>query len=443
MAFLLAAAFAPAQTALPRAGTTNPTEPLLPPPRPQPAAPPTAGSSLPPLAPPSVVLPEGGAVLPDGDVCPEPSWRLCGAPGRFYVGAEYLLWWTKGQQLPPLVTTGSTADTVPGALGQPSTVGLIGGKTFEDQVRSGARFTAGFWFNPAQTIGVEGSVFFLQPHSTDVVASSDGSTLLARPFFSVGPVTPPGGTQQELSQEDALLVATPGASSGSVRVSTSNRFWGAEANGRVALCGDCFYRVDLLAGFRYLQLKDSLSIVAVSDTIPPSGPTTVTDAFRTNDRFYGVQIGAALDFWRGPWFVDFRGKLALGPISRTVAIDGSTTFSSGGITFTQPGGLFAQPGTIGNHTNVDFGVVPEVGVRAGYQINRYLRAYLGYSLIYLARNVAQPGDQIDRAVNVTLIPALRQGPFAAQSLADLHPSFAFINTDYWAQGFQFGIELDF
>jgi hypothetical protein len=357
------------------------------------------------------------------------------------VGAEYLLWWTKGQQLPPLVITGSTADPVPGALGQPGTMGLIGDKTVEDQVRSGARFTAGVWITQAQTIGLEGSVFFLQPHSTHAAASSDGSTLLARPFFSVGPVTLPDGTQQDLSQEDALLLATPGVSSGSVHVSTSNRFWGAEANARVALCGDCFYRVDLLAGFRYLELKDALTIVSSSDTIPPSGPTIVTDAFHTNDRFYGAQIGAAVDFWRGAWFLDFRGKVALGPISRTAAIAGSTTFSASGLTV--PGGLFAQPGNIGDHTSVDFGVVPELGVQAGYQINRYLRAYIGYSLLYLARNVAQPGVQIDRAVNVTQIPALGLGPFAAQSLADLHPSFSFQNTDFWAQGFQFGIELNF
>jgi hypothetical protein len=364
---------------------------------------------------------------------------LCGAPGRFYAGAEYLLWWTKGQQLPALVTTGSTADSVPGALGQPSTVELIGNSVVGDNVRSGARFTAGLWLNQAQTIGAEGSVFFLQPHSTQIVASSDGLTLLARPFFAVGTVTLPDGTQQQMSQEDALLIASPGTTFGNVRVSTSNRFWGAEANARLNLCGDCFYRLDLLAGFRYLELKDQLSIVSVSDTIPPSGPTTVSDTFNTINRFYGGQLGAVMDFCRGRWFLDFRGKLALGAISRVAAIDGSTTFTSGGSITVVPGGLFAQPTNIGTHTSAAFSVVPEVGVRAGCQITSNLRTYVGYSLIYLARNVAQPGDQIDRAVNVNQVAALGLAPFAG----DFRPAFTFLNTDFWAQGFQFGLELNF
>ena len=420
-------------------GGTKPNEPTLPPPRKQPPDP--ASGNLPPPSPvPPTVAPEGASVVPDWDQFQGPDRTLCGAPGRFYVGAEYLLWWTKGQQLPALVTTGSTADSVPGALGQPSTVELIGNSVVDDKLRSGARFTAGLWINEAQTIGVEGSVFFLQPHATQIVASSDGSTLLARPFFAVGTVTLPDGTQQEMAQEDALLVASPGVSFGNVRVSTSNLFWGAEANARLNLCGDCFYRVDLLTGFRYLELKDELGIVSTSDTIPPSGPTTVADTFNTINRFYGGQIGAVVDFCRGRWFLDFRGKLALGAISRVAAIDGSTTFMAGGSTTVVPGGLFAQPTNIGYHTNVAFGVVPEVGVRAGCQITGYLRAYVGYSLIYLAKNVSQPGDQIDRAVNVNQIPALGQ---LAPLVSDFRPAFTFLNTDFWAQGFQLGLELNF
>jgi hypothetical protein len=253
-------------------------------------------------------------------------------------------------------------------------------------------------------------------------------------------VTQPDGTLQEMAQESALLVASPGASFGNVRVSTSNLFWGADANARVNLCGDCFYRVDLLAGFRYLELKDGLEIVSLSDTLPPSGPTKVVDTFNTINRFYGGQIGAAVDFCRGSWFLDFRGKLALGAIRRVAAIDGSTTFTSSGSPMVVPGGLFAQPTNIGYHTNTDFGVVPELGARIGYQFTRYFRAYIGYSLIYLAKNVSQPGDQIDRAVNVNQIPALGQ---LAPVLSDFRPAFTFLNTDFWAQGFQFGMELNF
>ncbi len=439
-ALLLAGDLALAQAPPLPGESTNPAEPTLPPPRQQ-SAPASGSSSLPlPFQFPLTGTPEGGAVAGGCEPFLGTAWRLCGPPGRFYAGAEYLLWWTKGQQLPPLVTNGSLSDDVPGALGQPSSVELIGNNTVNDQVRSGGRFTAGLWINDAQTIGIEGSVFFLQPLSTQLTAYSNGLGLLARPFYVVGTQTLPDGTTQELAQESALLVGSPGVSFGNVRVSTSNLFWGAEANGRVNLCGDCFYRLDLLTGFRYLELKDTLGIVSVSDTIPPSGPTTVADTFNTSNRFYGGQIGVVADFCRGRWFLDFRGKLALGAISRVADINGSTTFTSGGTATVIPGGLFAQPTNIGHHTNTAFSVVPELGVRAGCQITGYLRAYVGYSLIYLAKNVVQPGDQIDRAVNVNQIPALGQ---VAPLTSDFRPAFTFLNTDFWAQGFSVGLEVNF
>lgn len=377
--------------------------------------------------------------MPGCEAIPQSEEHLCGTPGRFYVEASYLLWWTKGKQLPALVTGGSVADTVPGALGQPSTVELIGNSTVDDQLRSGALFRAGLWFDEDQTIGVEGSFFFLQPRFSQFIAAPNNSVLLALPFFAVGTQTLPDGTQQELAQEDALVLASPGVTSGNVRVSTSNHFWGADADARLNLCGDCFYRVDLLAGFRYLQLKDHLGIVAVTDTIPSSGPTTIIDNFNTINRFYGGQLGAVFDYCHGRWFAEFRGTFDLGAMCRVAAIDGSTTFTASGTPSMVRGGLFAQPTNIGYHTNTDFGFVPELGCRVGYQITRFLRASVGYSLIYLSRNVAQPGNQIDRAINVNEVAALGRMPL----MGDLHPAFGFVNTDFWAQGFQFGLELDF
>ena len=50
---------------------------------------------------------EGHGVFGCGGCCPPAS--------RFYASAEYLLWWTKGQNLPPLVTAGSAGDLAAGA----------------------------------------------------------------------------------------------------------------------------------------------------------------------------------------------------------------------------------------------------------------------------------------------------------------------------------------
>jgi hypothetical protein len=432
---LLAAGFAAAQAPAPPGGTA-PAEPAPPTPAQQPGPDPAADNppTLFPGPPPGVDPRSTWEPAPYGDP------PLAGPPGRFYLSAEYLRWWTNGQRLPLLVTTGSTSDTPPGAFGQPSTVEIIGDLSVDTQTRSGGRFTGGLWLDDAQTIGLEGGAFFLEPHSTHLVAFGNGLNLLARPFFAVGTVTAPDGTQQELAQEDALIVGSPGVSTGQVHVSTTNRFWGAEANARVNLCGDCFYRFDLLAGFRYLELKDALGVVSQSDTIPPSGPTTVTDNFSTLNRFYGGQVGALASFQHGRWFVDFRGKLALGGIRRAVIIDGSTAFTTSSGTTVLPGGLFAQPTNMGLHTSWNFSVVPEVGAQAGCQITHFLRASVGYSLIYLARNVAQPGDQIDRAVNVNQVPALGQ---LAPLASDFRPVVTFQNSYFWAQGFTAGLEINF
>jgi hypothetical protein len=129
--------------------------------------------------------------------------------------------------------------------------------------------------------------------------------------------------------------------------------------------------------FPYAQPRDgthSLGIVSISDTIPPVGPTTVIDSFSTINHFYGGQVGLVVDFSRGCWFLDFRGKLALGAISRVADINGSTTFLAGGTPTIVPGGLFAQSTNSGHHTNAAFSVVPELGVRAGCHITSYLRA---------------------------------------------------------------------
>jgi hypothetical protein len=318
---------------------------------------------------------------------------------------------------------------------------FIGNTTVNDKVRSGALFTAGAWIDQAQTIGLEGSVFFLQPQSRRLIANSNGDALLAVPFFAVGTITNPDGSTTDLTMEDALVVGTPGASVGTVVVSTSNHFWGAEANGLLNLCRDCSFRVDLLAGFRYLELMDQLSIATNSVVLPPSGPMTVAtfDSFNTRNRFYGGQVGAVLDFWCGRWLLDLRGKVALGGITQFVGIDGSTALTTANGTSIFPGGLFTQPTSIGMHTHTDFGVVPEATVRSGYQFTNNFRAYVGYSLIWIAKNVVQAADQIDREINVNQIQALTPAPLAGPP----RPLPTFRRSEFWAQGFQFGLEFTF
>src|SRR5262249_51793882 len=134
-----------------------------------------------------------------------------------YGSAEYLLWWIKGDRTPPLLTTGPAATF--GVLGQPGTQVLFGGPLDYDTF-SGGRFTAGYWFNDPQTLGVEGSFFFLGQQTVNFSAASNsmGLPVLSRPFTD----TVIGPTVEQ--------VAFPGESAGSVAINAHSQLWSAEAD---------------------------------------------------------------------------------------------------------------------------------------------------------------------------------------------------------------------
>ena len=239
-------------------------------------------------------------------------------------------------------------------------------------------------------------------------------------------------------------MAAPGQLAGTVVVSETSRLQGAELNLVENWCCSCCSRVDLLAGFRYVQLDEGLSIVenlAVLPSIaPPLGGSTfgVLDQFSTHNRFYGGQLGARAEYRRGNWFVNVLGKVALGGTHEVVRIQGATSITpAGGSTTVTPGGLLAQPTNSGHFSRDEFAVVPEVGINVGYQVTRSLRAYIGYTFLYWS-DVVRPGDQIDRALNTTQIPTIGG---TSTLVGPARPTFVFKDTDFWAQGINFGVEF--
>src|SRR5580704_2583491 len=83
--------------------------------------------------------------------------------GGFWIAAEYLLWSTKGDKLPPLITTSpaGTPAASAGVLGAPGTSILFGNGTVGDGGRSGARLRGGYWFDPQHSAGIEAQFFAL------------------------------------------------------------------------------------------------------------------------------------------------------------------------------------------------------------------------------------------------------------------------------------------
>jgi hypothetical protein len=367
-----------------------------------------------------------------GDVPPE----LNPLTAHFYVSAEYLLWWTKKDTAPPLVSTSADGTGVTdrfGFLNQSSTSVLFGGP-YNGGARSGFRGNAGFWLDTWCEEAVEFGGFFLASRNKGFGASTDQNSILARPFFNVNNNT-----------EFAELVGFPGIATGHVTISAPSSLWGLDTNLRCNVCLTCDQRFDLLLGFRYLNLNEGLTIAEFVQGGPnapapfTNAQTVVVYSFNTHNQFYGGQVGFTSEWKYGPWSLDVRGKLALGATEQQLTINGIESITAAnGTTSSFNGGLLALPSNIGNHYKTHFSVVPEVGLTVGYQVTNAIRVYAGYNFLYWS-NVARPGEQIDRNLDVTQIPNFTIA--GARPTGQPNPSVPFKQSDYWAQGILIGIEF--
>jgi hypothetical protein len=359
----------------------------------------------------------------------------CGPDGCMWGTVDYLLWWTRPDRVPPLVTSGTTASR--GIIGQPGTTTIIGDSGLGGLPQSGVKFTAGFWCDEDHLVGLEGSYFVLDQASANYAnggTSVAGGTVIARPFFNVS-----------TGANDSELIAFPGVIGGNVVVNSTTRMDGAELNALQNLCCGPDYRIDFLIGFRYFEVDEGLNItenLVVDNTfaVGPGDSIVVSDQFGTKNRFYAMQIGLQGEKRWDDFFVGGFAKFAIGTNHETVIINGTTAFTPpGGPTSLQTGGILALPTNIGRFHHDQFAVLPEFNIRAGYQVTDALRVYLGYNVLYLS-DVARPGAQIDPVINATQIPN-SGGPGALVGAP--RPFFGFVNKDIWVTGFNFGMELRF
>jgi hypothetical protein len=369
-------------------------------------------------------------------------------PSRLYFNGEFLLWWTTRDHTPPLLTTGipqSANDLFVGTLGRPDTAVLFGGG-LNREPQSGARFTAGWWFDECCGKAAEVTGFFLGQRSADFSANSSLNPVLARPFLNLN-------TNQQFVQ----LIAFPGISTGSFMAHAPSQFGGVEANYKCRwCCGDCpcccgcdgHYQVNWLAGLRYVGLDESITLMETVQGGPQApAPFTnavgvATDRFATRNQFYGGQVGLEGRWCWGAWSLEGRGKVAVGSTHEEINIDGSQHFTNpSGPVDPRAGGLLALNSNIGHHRQDRFSVVPEAGLNVGYQICANVRAYAGYNFLFWS-NVVRPGAQIDPNLDITRIPNF-QVPAGTQPVPGAHPGVPFKENTYWAQGLVFGIEFTY
>ncbi|HVK17133.1 MAG TPA: BBP7 family outer membrane beta-barrel protein [Fimbriiglobus sp.] len=392
------------------------------------------------FTPPSV-FPTGPLACPSPDLDPALCGGACGplglltGPNKWQFNADLLLWWISSPRFPALVTTGiPQSNGIPGA---PGTQTLIDGDSLSNSFHTGGRFGGVYWFGCEQRWGFDGNVWFVGPTGKEAAANSGANGLLARPFFNLNQGIP-----------FSELITYPGLATGSVAVTTETYMWGAEANLRRFLLGSPCSRLDLLFGFRYVGLNEELQITEQFARVPGS-PTnvgnpsvvagSVTDKFRTENHFFGAQVGLAGEVRRGRWFTEGRASIAFGEVFQSVDINGAQLLQLAGGTGSFGGGLLALPGAnIGRFTQEQFAVVPEVGFKVGLHVTPRLRAAVGYNFLYLS-SVLRPGDQIDTGLDVTRIPNFPL-PGTITPLQTVRPAVPLRDSGVFAQGVTFSLQ---
>lgn len=362
----------------------------------------------------------------DCDCC-DPCASCDAGCGLWFGEAEALLWWRNSRPLPPLVTTSNLA--AQGVLGDPSTQLLFGGNE-TGSVQPGGRAQLGRWFDESQTLGVVGSFFVLGQDEINYSRVAGGPTdVLAIPFMNANAIN---------SFESALLVNFPGVTTnGRVDIQAQNDVMGGDAYLRYIVWQDGNTRVDVLGGYQFSRVDDSLRVRANYDDVAglPNANFDLTDDFRVKNEFHGASLGLLSQTYSGPWSLVMMGKVGLGNMHQSVTIDGQTVQTSvgGGPVTVRDGGLFTQGTNIGAYSNNDFGVIPEARLQVNYQVNSRWSLGLGYSFIYW-NNVLTAGNAVDRSVNITQIPGPIVGPD--------RPQFAFgERSDFWVQGLNFSAQF--
>lgn len=451
----------------------------------QPASPyGTSGAALPPF--PNTVTPGGPAQVmtcagggcgtcgnggcgwegcPTGDCC-QPCYHV-------WVNGEYLLWRFSNPYVPSFIYnqplgTITLATQVVTATDPPVTTiinqeipVLIASNVAAPNVNlkdlPGFRIGGGFWCDSEQCLGFDFNYWWLWRKSYQFanipIASPTGlSNAVLIPTSFTDQFAVPGGTgeAQIIEVPINLLVNINAQTYGSY----STQIWGMEYNVRTRKCYFGCSTFDCLAGFRFmnvneaLDVTESLSLFGFREATVPGGgapqqiPTqfvgSILDSIKTDNRFFGAQVGVTGDVCLGCGiFVSGWGKVALGDMREKISLAGGTFAQNDTGTVALPGGTLVGPGDAGTVRRFDrICCIPEVAVNFGYQPCCWLRTYVGYTCMYIS-SLARPGN----LSNFTSTSATVTIGETTQSSNVLAPTFQMQDTSAFLQGINFGVEL--
>jgi len=405
-----------------------------------------------------------------------------GSAPRWWFDGEYLLWFNRGQHInTPLVTTSAASDAgIPGAA---STLVLSGNNSLGYNAMNGMRFTAGFFGDDDRRFGFQMTGFLLERRANvqqfGSLSDNAGIPVLARPFIDVN------------GASSSVLLSSPTLGAGFIRVATTSQTWGVEPEGvwniyRAEPGTKTLFSVDLIAGYRFIQLKEGLDVtsgtmLSAGSEIPtfttgPFGIVTQTgtslaagttnvggvtvggpaliatrDSFRTTNQFNGFVIGLKSDARYGIFTASSFAKIAIGDMHERVEVFGGTSFTStpnpaaaavstnpaafSGQTGGAYGGVLANASNIGTYNYDRFTYIPEVGFNLGIAVTRGLTCFIGGNYMYFP-DVIRPGGVVAATASSAALPFSSNFGTTGSTRG---PAIKFNQEHYWLGGLTLGL----
>ena len=342
---------------------------------------------------------------------------------------DYLMGWSKGRDVPALASSSAVDDE--GVLGAPSTSVLQGNERVGLGTGSGGRADFGAWLGGKTEVGLGMRFYGYSADAGDFNAVSDGSQVLALPFYNT-----------RFDQEDARLIATgSGAAAGEININHATNVLQAESYLRIPMTEGQGWRFDLVGGYHYSRVEDRITLDAFSEDLDGSfllgvGNTRrVTDVFDATNDFHGGSLGMLGQVHHDRMVFSMLGKISGGNMHQKVRIEGrQVNTAPTGSNDIFNAGTFALNTNTGRYERDVTAVIPEAQFTFTFLWKENVSLNLGYAFSYWS-DIVTATDSIDRNVNSSQFQD-------NQLFGSGDPQFTLRDTDFWVQGMTIGITLE-
>ncbi len=354
--------------------------------------------------------------------------RLCVNRDEWFGSVELLLMFRDGIVPPALVTTGPSTDAATaGVIGNPATEFLVGNANAFSDLTVGGRFTLGTWLDHSQCRSLVFRGWFGGRETFDFATDSTQTPVIVRPFFDV--------TDAQTPAQNNVLIAFPGRTQGDIQVNADSTVYGGDIAVRQFWFGGLGATVDVLYGYQYMRLDESLDIatnsVAINNPPTPVGAVqSVLDSFQADNEFHGGQIGLAARYRENCWSFNGLIKTGFGPVTRRANLRGQTTTTVGNDVDLSNEGFLVQSTNSGRTSDSTFGWVPELDASLGWHRFPRFDVTCGYHVVAMSDAL-----RVFRTVDPQL--AVNSAPTPT---GQLRPATQFSYETFFVHGIHFGLE---